>query len=180
MESSSFSEEPSTSNVSSSSSDSDHCYCLLNNIPDSFHTSDLRNFFSEYIDGEKFDMFHFRHRPQINPSVENDKLREVPGSSTFKTPVSKQKKCCCIVRFRDDLARNMFIKRYHSKLWMDKDGNDLPSKCIITKVSLKAEDLKMFANKELHPPKFMPRYLEREKNLNLILVTIWIHSGFLH
>lgn len=157
MESSNCSGELSTSSVSGS--DSEHCYCLLNNIPDLFHTSDLRNFFSEYIDGEKFDMFHFRHRPQIlNVSVENDKSREIPCSSTsFKTPIVPKKKCCCIIRFSDDLARNMFIKRYHSKLWMDKDGNDLPSKCIISKVNLKAEDLKMFANKELHPPKFMPR-----------------------
>ena len=37
---------------------------IIANIPESFHTPDLRNFFSELLEKEAFICFHFRHRPQ--------------------------------------------------------------------------------------------------------------------
>lgn len=132
-------------------------YCMVNSVPESFHTSDLRNFFSEFIEGEKFDLFHFRHRPQLfNEKEDKNENDSQPGTS--KTMQSNAKRFCCLVRFCEDDARYKFITRYHSKLWMDKEGNDLPIRCIIAKVNINAEDLKRFASKELHPPKFMPRY----------------------
>lgn len=39
-------------------------HLIITNIPKDLHTSDLRNFFSEYIETEAFICFHFRHRPQ--------------------------------------------------------------------------------------------------------------------
>lgn len=39
-------------------------HLIITNIPEDLHTSDLRNFFSEYVETEAFICFHFRHRPQ--------------------------------------------------------------------------------------------------------------------
>lgn len=41
-------------------------YFIIANVPENFHSADLRNFFSEFIEKEAFNCFHFRHRPQSN------------------------------------------------------------------------------------------------------------------
>ncbi|XP_066946328.1 G patch domain-containing protein 3-like [Macrobrachium rosenbergii] len=41
-------------------------YFLVTNIPEKFHTPELRNFFSEMIEKGAFNCFHFRHRPHRN------------------------------------------------------------------------------------------------------------------
>ncbi|XP_068244735.1 G patch domain-containing protein 3-like [Palaemon carinicauda] len=41
-------------------------YLLVTNIPEKFHTPELRNFFSEMIEAGAFNCFHFRHRPHRN------------------------------------------------------------------------------------------------------------------
>ncbi|CAL8089483.1 unnamed protein product [Orchesella dallaii] len=150
-----------------SEAESPYYYCLLHNIPSTFHTSDLRNFFAEFIHAEKFDLFHFRHRPQTVNIVENVGSDDGNGqtqtsskSSVKKAEESGQttlKKFCGVIRFSDDMSRSQFVKHYHMKLWMDKEGNDLPTRCVISKANLREEDLKKFSSKELHPPKFMPR-----------------------
>lgn len=39
-------------------------HLIITNIPENFHSPDLRNFFSEAIEKDTFNCFHFRHRPQ--------------------------------------------------------------------------------------------------------------------
>ncbi|XP_063875610.1 G patch domain-containing protein 3-like [Scylla paramamosain] len=39
---------------------------VISNVPENFHSADLRNFFSEFIEKRAFNCFHFRHRPQSN------------------------------------------------------------------------------------------------------------------
>ncbi|XP_019634690.1 PREDICTED: G patch domain-containing protein 3-like [Branchiostoma belcheri] len=39
-------------------------YGIVGNIPGHFHSADLRNFFSQFIESGGFDCFHFRHRPE--------------------------------------------------------------------------------------------------------------------
>ncbi|KAK8733040.1 hypothetical protein OTU49_006729, partial [Cherax quadricarinatus] len=41
-------------------------HLVVTNIPESFRTPDLRNFFSEYVEKGAFQCFHFRHRPQTH------------------------------------------------------------------------------------------------------------------
>lgn len=38
---------------------------VIRNIPSSFHSSDLRSFFSQLIEEKGFDCFHYKHRPEI-------------------------------------------------------------------------------------------------------------------
>ena len=37
-------------------------YVLISNIPADYHTADLRRFFADFVEGGKFECFHFRHR----------------------------------------------------------------------------------------------------------------------
>ena len=37
---------------------------LVSNIPPSWHTSDLRRHFMDWVEGGLFTTFHFRHRPE--------------------------------------------------------------------------------------------------------------------
>lgn len=39
-------------------------YAIINNIPGSYHSSHLRDYFSQFIESDGFDCFHFRHRPE--------------------------------------------------------------------------------------------------------------------
>ena len=38
---------------------------IVRNIPSNFHSSDLRSFFSQLIEANGFDCFHYKHRPEI-------------------------------------------------------------------------------------------------------------------
>lgn len=56
-------------------------YVIVTNIPESFRTPDLRNFFSEYIENEAFICFHFRHRPQAHLAD----LRKLTQNTNYKS-----------------------------------------------------------------------------------------------
>ena len=99
-------------------------YGIVNNIPNSYHSSDLRNFFSQYVETKGFNCFHFRHRPekQIRPNQSDEKQNVI---KTF----------CCVFRTTDGRL-NELIKLYNKKHWLDKNGDSLPSLCFISKITV--------------------------------------------
>ena len=127
----------------------DSFYCLVGNIPKSFHSSDLRNYFSKFVEEELFDCFHFRHRPQVI-SISNANLESEGREACVKEAL------CSLVRFDTESNRQSFQRKYKGKHWMDKEGNGLQGKCVIHQVKMTSEELTRFS-KELYPPKFMPR-----------------------
>ena len=145
-------------------------YSLIGNIPPTFHASDLRNFFSQFVESEQFECFHFRHRPQIinirsspyaegastcnsNSEVESSNAPDVES----RLPLSFSKETmCAIVSFSKENSLLAFYQKYHGKFWMDKAGTELQGRCIIQKVRLSAEEVVKFS-KELRPPRLMPR-----------------------
>ena len=50
---------------------------FINNIPHQYHSSDLRNYFSELIESNGFICFHFRHRPEVR------KLKTISENNQF-------------------------------------------------------------------------------------------------
>ena len=126
----------------------------VTNIPSEFHSADLRNYFSQFIEEKGFDCFHFRHRPEFRRKEETN---TVPGTastsdtthisnsnfklnqnsdneaSVSKPHHSKNKTTCCIVRLTE---QNMtkFMKMYHKKPWVDKTGEIMSARCIILKI----------------------------------------------
>ncbi|VDK42853.1 unnamed protein product [Anisakis simplex] len=58
-------------------------YALLRNIPNSFHSKDLRRYFADYVESNKFSCFHFRHRPEIQR--EGDGQSDVLSEADIKS-----------------------------------------------------------------------------------------------
>ncbi|XP_077996044.1 G patch domain-containing protein 3-like [Glandiceps talaboti] len=104
-----------TDNDGTSSEDS--VYCVVRNIPVNFHSADLRNYFSQFIESKGFLCFHFRHRPEARS--------EGTKSVTF----------CCVTKLLPTCL-DRFIKMYHGKLWVGKDGSRIPVKCLISRIKL--------------------------------------------
>jgi len=124
-------------------------YCLIGNIPASFHASDLRNYFSAFVEEELFSCFHYRHRPQVI-TINNTRL-EVDGNQSCV----KQARCSLVSFVRDNI-RESFVRKYNRKYWMDMEGNGLQGRCVIQQVKMCEDEFKRFS-KELCPPKIMPR-----------------------
>jgi hypothetical protein len=136
----------------------------VGNIPSNFHSSDLRNYFSSFVESGKFDCFHFRHRPQvINISAVIPKEEPIEGetssdSNTLDPKLDKasvKRTLCSLVRFSAENPCQAFTQKYHGKYWMDKEGNDLQGRCVIQKVKLTPTEVVNFS-KELRPPHIMP------------------------
>ena len=60
------------------------CFVLISNIPACLHTSDLRKFFSDFVETEKFQCFHFRHRPEAGKS--SNEISESSNSQSLRFP----------------------------------------------------------------------------------------------
>ena len=98
-------------------------YGIVNNIPQTYHSSDLRNFFSQFIETEGFKCFHFRHRPEKQISTKSSETE------------NEVKTFCCVFRTVSERLDNL-IRLYNKKHWLDKNGDSLPTLCYISKVSV--------------------------------------------
>jgi len=122
-------------------------YALIANIPAFYHSADLRNYFSQFIEQGGFDCFHFRHRPEIIRSYEENgsdgdaqksSVSVVDGHRPSKEPPAntrRGKSLCCVVR----LCHSRFVelvKMYHRKCWLDRRGESMRSLCYISKIKI--------------------------------------------
>ena len=109
--------------------DNKHCvFAIIGNIPHNHHSSDLRNYFSQFIETEGFDCFHFRHRPELKkPTKETE---HVSMQSSRGDPI---KTSCCIVRVKETRMSEL-LKSYHRKHWLDRKGESLPTLCMVSKI----------------------------------------------
>lgn len=115
-------------------------FVLVSNIPSGFHSSDLRNFFSDFVESEKFHCFHFRHRPQseilvLKPAIRNlqddqKKLQKIGSKYLTANPV------CCILRCENVREKVEIVKKYHFQHWIDGKDNMLSERCVIVVVKL--------------------------------------------
>jgi hypothetical protein len=98
-------------------------YGIVNNIPQTYHSSDLRNFFSQFIETKGFKCFHFRHRPEKQISTKSSETE------------NEVKTFCCVFRTVSERLDNL-IRLYNKKHWLDKHGDSLSTLCYISKVSV--------------------------------------------
>jgi hypothetical protein len=86
-------------------------YAIIGNIPANYHSSDLRNYFSQFVEGGGFDCFHFRHRPEIKrPLTENETgSHETDQCQTQRPSVTESEKkdpeCECKARSSNSKAQ---------------------------------------------------------------------------
>ena len=161
------------------SSDNDESYVLVSNIPAKLHTCDLRKFFSDFVETEKFICFHYRHRPEQGRISDSDKnsvqqmtsySKQVCGrvhtANTAKNDIKKT--CCCIVKLRTEWVSG-FIQKYHRKHWLDSLEEEIPEVCFTFRVKIsddetvvdKDDSVKYVKSEmsnlaELKPPNLMP------------------------
>ena len=106
-------------------------FAIINNIPFEYHSHDLRNYFSQFIEIKGFEIFHFRHRPELQLPF-ND-------TSTEPNPQTGKKRCtCCVIKLEAGKMKT-FLAMYNRKHWIDKSGHIMPQLCFITRLKLPDE-----------------------------------------
>ncbi|XP_034553627.1 G patch domain-containing protein 3 [Notolabrus celidotus] len=122
-------------------------YFAISNIPGAFHSSHLRNYFSQFIESGAFHCFHYRHRPEVikesevTDSTEGGDEKEgssdPPETEQESGPEKKQKTgtCCCVVSVHAKDA-DRFVKMYSGNHWIDSKGNWLSKRCVIKRVKV--------------------------------------------
>ena len=105
-----------------------HCYAIINNIPFEYHSADLRNYFSQFIEENGFECFHFRHRPELIQSENNQNI-EV----TDNTETQKKRSTCCVVKMKVKQLHKL-TKMYQRRHWVDKEGDIMRQICYISKI----------------------------------------------
>jgi len=142
-------------------------YLIVSNIPHSHHTADLRKFFSDYVETERFICFHFRHRQERRKDVSScteishgntNKTKSAHSSDTSflgrslfssencsrihgKSDQTKKElpNSCCIVQMAAQNVQH-FIKTYHRKHWLDSDQLEMASICLVSKIKFTREN----------------------------------------
>ncbi|XP_033747313.1 LOW QUALITY PROTEIN: G patch domain-containing protein 3-like [Pecten maximus] len=155
--------------MESSNRETDFIYAVINNIPSSYHSADLRNYFSQFLETNGFKCFHFKHRPESR-TTDNPTSREEQRSGTF----------CCVVKVNGNRFHE-FMKMYNKRHWLDRNGDVLPALCFLSRIKTSEQpngesnkyktraeqkcvshDREQFTisdlekMKELHPPDIMP------------------------
>ena len=113
-----------------------YCHVLVGNIPSKFHSVDLRSFFSQFIETEKFDCFHFRHRPEVLKRKINE---ENEGHSESNDHI-KGKTSCCVVRLKEENVQEL-LEIYDGENWTDKEGKLCAQKAVISRINIKTAGL---------------------------------------
>lgn len=121
-------------------------YFAISNIPATFRSVDLRNYFSQFIESGGFLCFHYRHRPEIlRESEEPENANGEQGTSSTSTAdqetksgsVTKKtvKSCCCVVSVHGKEA-DRFARMYAGNHWINSKGNWLARRCVIRRVKV--------------------------------------------
>ncbi|KAJ7985667.1 hypothetical protein DPEC_G00354440 [Dallia pectoralis] len=126
-------------------------YYAICNIPSSFRSANLRNFFCQYIESNGFLCFHYRHRPEVlietegtttdtpteNPHIDKeDNINSVKTLKKDSGSLTKNAKtCCCVVSVLAKDADRL-VQMYAGNQWIDSKGNWLARRCVIRKVKV--------------------------------------------
>ncbi|XP_010865398.2 G patch domain-containing protein 3 [Esox lucius] len=125
-------------------------YYVICNIPSSFRSANLRNFFSQFIECNGFLCFHYRHRPEVLKESEGtqdnlpdhitiDTVKADNRNATLKNDCASSAKnvktCCCVVSVPAREADRL-VKMYAGNQWIDSKGNWLARRCVIRKVKV--------------------------------------------
>ena len=103
-------------------------FAIINNIPVDYHSADLRNYFSQFIEEKGFKCFHFRHRPE---QVQDENGRNVLANQSSET--KSKRSTCCVIKLTTKLFQK-FLKMYQRKHWVDKNGDVMRQMCYISRI----------------------------------------------
>lgn len=115
-------------------------FFLIGNIPASFRSASLRNFFSYFVEKKAFVCFHYRHRPEqirhkepLEESAAPIHSKEIQSKSN-STDIAESR--CCVVAVEPKFEKE-FAEMYRNKNWSHSDGSLLASKVRSSKLKVK-------------------------------------------
>jgi hypothetical protein len=100
---------------------------VIFNIPVKFGGSELRRFFSTFVEAEKFECFHFKRRPEskLEGFQRSFYLQFEGDENDTETDTN-----IAIAKFVISSHVADFCSYYHMKHWTDNDHNDLVTRCL--------------------------------------------------
>lgn len=121
----------------------DVVYFAVSNIPATFRSADLRNYFSQFVEDKSFVCFHYRHRPEVlrdtaesraakGPQDANDGC-EPAGAEGRLAAAKGEKTCCCIMSVRGG-EDDRFIRMYAGNHWVASGGDWLARRCVLRRI----------------------------------------------
>lgn len=114
-------------------------FFLVGNIPKSFRSSNLRVYFSNFVEKGIFSCFHYKHRPEhlrgskqlLNTSSEAEATPSASKETKDGHPTSK----CCVIAVKNEFSGD-FLKTHQSRNWSQEDGSLLTAKVHINKLDI--------------------------------------------
>ncbi|XP_029360772.1 G patch domain-containing protein 3 isoform X2 [Echeneis naucrates] len=116
-------------------------YFAISNIPASFRSADLRNYFSQFIESGGFHCFHYRHRPEVLRETRRPEMTECgdkEGSGSSSEGTERVRSCCCVCSVRGKEA-DRFVRMYAGNHWIDSKGSWLSRRCVIKRVKVTSD-----------------------------------------
>ena len=121
--------------MASTSNSSEISYVFISNIPGDYHSSDLRNYFSQFLESNGFECFHFRHRPEGKRTTDGCSGTDNTDKPSVSDQRKTQKTFCCVAKlYEHNLVRLM--KMYHRKHWLDRKGESISKVCRLSKIKV--------------------------------------------
>ena len=104
---------------------------IVLNIPSFFGSADLRRFFTDFVETKRFLLFHYKRRPfdRFVPEIVSREWFKTEVSGNYANVVFKGTNVAFVKILEKD--EDTFLNNYRSKLWMDKNETELPTKCVI-------------------------------------------------
>lgn len=111
-------------------------YFSINNIPEPFRSADLRNYFSQFVEGRGFQCFHYRHRPEIlrEPDREPDPDQDRDPGPTAGSARETRTRCCVVAVHAGDADR--FVRMYAGSHWVTSRGSWTRGRCVVRRVKV--------------------------------------------
>ncbi|KRY82388.1 G patch domain-containing protein 3 [Trichinella pseudospiralis] len=111
-----------------SSSGENLVYAVVRNIPKNFRSKHLRQFFSTFVEEQRFHCFHYLHCPEI---IQAEQFCKADDASSKAEGSFNNKNYALVLMTLSD--RDLFIRRYHGKDWALHSEFNVDGKCCIVK-----------------------------------------------
>ncbi|KRZ67017.1 G patch domain-containing protein 3 [Trichinella papuae] len=103
-------------------------YAVVRNIPKNFRSKHLRQFFSTFVEEQRFHCFHYLHCPEI---IQAEQFCKADDASSKAERSFNNKNYALVLMTLSD--RDLFIRRYHGKDWALHSEFNMDGKCCIVK-----------------------------------------------
>ena len=128
---------------------------IIFNIPSQFGASDLRRFFTTFVEKEAFECFHFKRRPE-NKLVGFSRKSFLEDFSESDSEIQDVQNCA-IARLSRRREVEAFLDYYHLKHWTDRNHDDLSRRCMAFSLKQSKSSIQVDNLSELRPPSIAPK-----------------------